>query len=86
MIKPREYVIYFKWKCEPIPDINNGYSKDYYHQYDGSEDSIIVETAAERDANIKDMIKRNDFEYIAWCQIYSDGEYGSSHVVLDSRK
>ena len=80
LYKPREYAIYFQWKYEPIPDDPN-----CNHIYDGSEDSIIVESALERDVEIKDMIRRNDFQYIAWCQIYSNGEYGPDHVIIDNR-
>lgn len=74
----------FQWKYEPIPD---SYSPDYNHIYDGSEDSfIVVGSASERDAEIRDMIRRNDFQYIAWCQIYSNGEYGPDHVIIDTRE
>lgn len=86
VLKPREYAIYFQWKYEPIPTIDEGYSFDYYQKYDGTEDSIIVESAAERDLAIRDMLRRDDFQYIEWCQIYANGEYGPSHIVLNERK
>ena len=52
---------------------------------DNTEDSIIVETAQERDIEINNMIKRKDFSYISWCYIYQDGEYGQTHIILDER-
>ena len=54
----------------------------YFTWKDGTEDTFNVETAKERDTNIKDMVKRGDFKKISWCRIYSSGEYGVDTIVL----
>lgn len=54
----------------------------YFTWNDGTEDSINVYDAEERNFNIKDMIERGDFKEISWCKIYSNGEYGIKHKVL----
>lgn len=46
---------------------------------DNFEDSFNVDSAKERDMNIKEMIERNEFNSIEYCPIYANGEYGS-HV------
>jgi hypothetical protein len=43
---------------------------------DNTSDSIIVKGVEERNLNIKDMVKRNEFKDIYYCKIYSSGEYG----------
>lgn len=48
----------------------------YFIWNDGFEDSFNVNNAKERDANIKNMIDRDDFQEIGYCKIYADGEYG----------
>lgn len=54
----------------------------YFTWNDGFEDSFNVEDAKERDMNIKDMIKRNEFKEISYCRIYKSGEYGKRIVIL----
>ena len=48
----------------------------YFVWNDGTEDSFLCETAAERDRNIKDMKRRGDFKEITYCRVYANGEYG----------
>lgn len=54
----------------------------YFTWNDGFEDSFNVDSALERDLNIKDMIKRNEFIKIEYCRIYTNGEYGKRIKVL----
>lgn len=54
----------------------------YFTWNDGFEDSFNVDSAKERDMNIKDMIKRNEFKSILYCPIYANGEYGMRKVAL----
>lgn len=54
----------------------------YFTWNDGTEDSFNVHNANERDMNIKDMLKRNDFIKIEYCKIYKSGEYGKYKSVL----
>ena len=51
----------------------------YFTWHDGFEDSFNVDNAKERDFNIREMKKRNDFKRIEYCRIYANGEYGD-HV------
>lgn len=48
----------------------------YFIWDDGFEDSFNVDSAEDRDLNIKNMIERDDFKEIGYCRIYKDGEYG----------
>ena len=48
----------------------------YFIWNDGFEDAFNVDSAAERDMNIKEMISRGDFKEIRYCRIYANGEYG----------
>ena len=57
----------------------------YFTWNDGVEDSIIADSTKDRDTDIKEMISRGDFKYIAYCRIYANGEYGIDKVVLDRR-
>lgn len=54
----------------------------YYTWKDGFKDSINVESAKERELNIKDMMAREDFKSISFCKIYRNGEYGRNNKVL----
>ena len=72
-------------ESESIYKFNNKYMK--YAIYftwkdDGFEDSFNVDSAKERDLNIREMIKRNEFKEISFCPIYASGEYGQDHRVL----
>ena len=49
---------------------------------DNFEDSFNVDSAKERDMNIREMIGRNEFNSIEYCPIYASGEYGSHVKVL----
>ena len=53
----------------------------YFTWNDGDKDSFNVDSAKERDLNIKDMIERDDFTEINYCKIYANGEYGTSKKV-----
>lgn len=54
----------------------------YFTWNDGFKDTFNVEDAKDRDLNIKDMIRRNDFKEISYCRIYANGEYGKTVKVL----
>ena len=54
----------------------------YFIWNDGFEDSFNVDSAKERDLNIKEMIERKDFQEISYCRIYANGEYGKRVKVL----
>lgn len=54
----------------------------YFTWNDGTEDSFNVDSAKERDLNIKSMLKSDDFKAISFCKIYKNGEYGSKKIVL----
>ena len=54
----------------------------YFIWNDGFEDSFNVDSAKERDLNIKDMIDRKEFKSISFCIIYANGEYGKTTMVL----
>ena len=54
----------------------------YFTWNDGFEDSFNVDSAKERDMNIKDMIARKEFKSISYCRIYANGEYGMIKDVL----
>lgn len=54
----------------------------YFTWNDGYEDTFNTYDTKERDLNIKDMIKRNDFCSISYCYIYANGEYGKEIKVL----
>lgn len=56
----------------------------YFTLNDGTKDSINVEGTRERDANIRDMLSRNEFQYISYCKIYASGEYGKRTVVKET--
>ena len=49
---------------------------------DGTEDSFNVDSAEERDMNIKEMITRGEFKHISYCRIYANSEYGKIKYVL----
>ena len=50
---------------------------------DDTSDSIIVNSAFERDKNIKDMLRRGEFYDISYCPIYANGEYGKRTYIID---
>lgn len=52
----------------------------YFTWNDGTEDTFNVETAKERDKNIREMIHRGDFKEIRYCRIYASGEYGIDKI------
>lgn len=54
----------------------------YFTWKDGFQDSFNAEDAKDRDLNIKEMIRRNDFKEIRYCRIYASGEYGKEIKVL----
>lgn len=54
----------------------------YFEWKDGFKDTFNVDSAKERDLNIKDMLYRNDFKNISYCIIYNSGEYGKEIIVL----
>lgn len=54
----------------------------YFTWNDGTEDSFNADSAKERDLNINDMMKRNEFKSIYYCKIYKSGEYGLKTQVL----
>ena len=54
----------------------------YFTWNDGFEDSFNVDSAKERDTNIKDMIARKEFKSISYCRIYANAEYGMRKNVL----
>lgn len=54
----------------------------YFTWYDGENDSFNVDSAKERDINIKNMLSRKEFKRIRYCKIYTNGEYGKTINVL----
>ena len=48
----------------------------YFTWKDGTEDSFNVDSARERDKNIKNMVESGNFIEILFCPIYASGEYG----------
>lgn len=54
----------------------------YFMWNDGTEDSFNVDSAEERDMNIKEMITRGEFKHISYCRIYANSEYGKIKYVL----
>ena len=58
----------------------------YFTWKDGTRDSINVDSAKERNLNIKDMLDRDEFSHISYCPIYNSGEYGMEKVVLEPKK
>ena len=54
----------------------------YFTWNDGFRDTFNVESAKERDFNIRDMLERKDFKSISYCPIYSNGEYGINKIIL----
>lgn len=54
----------------------------YFTWNDGFEDSFNVESAKERDMNIKQMISRKEFKSISYSRIYNSGEYGKIIKIL----
>lgn len=54
----------------------------YFTWNDGFEDAFNVDSAKERDMNIKEMIERKEFKEIRFCKIYANGEYGKETKVL----
>lgn len=57
----------------------------YFKWNDGFADSFNVESAKDRDLNIKNMLKRKDFKEIHYCPIYANGEYGLDTQVIGNR-
>lgn len=57
----------------------------YFTWNDGFKDSFNVDSAKERDMNIKNMIERKEFKEIHYCPIYRSGEYGMDTQVLGNR-
>ena len=51
---------------------------------DGTADSFNAENAADRDANIADMLKRGDFRAIRYCKLYADGDTGEDVIVKEA--
>lgn len=56
----------------------------YFTWNDGFNDTFNVESAKERNENIKDMIDRREFKFISYCPIYANGEYGRAKVAYKS--
>lgn len=54
----------------------------YFTWKDGFYDTFNVDSAKERNMNIKDMIERKEFKTISYCPIYSNGEYGKRKKAL----
>ena len=54
----------------------------YFTWNDGFEDSFNVNSAKERDLNIKNMINRKEFKTISYCRIYKSGEYGTETKII----
>lgn len=54
----------------------------YFTWNDGTEDSFIATDREDRDLNIKNMIKRNEFKAISYCKVYKNGEYGKQIKVM----
>ena len=54
----------------------------YFTWNDGFKDTFNVDSAKERDMNIKEMIARKEFKSISYCVIYANGEYGKTKHVL----
>ena len=55
----------------------------YFIWNDGTEDSFNVNSARERDLNIKEMVaRRKEFKEISYCKIYANGEYRDRKYVL----
>lgn len=54
----------------------------YFTWNDGASDSFNAENSKERDANIKDMIRRKEFKNISYRKIYKSGEYGCQVTVI----
>lgn len=54
----------------------------YFVWNDGIEDSFNVDSAKERDMNIKEMIARKEFKSISYCKIYANGEYGKMKYIV----
>lgn len=54
----------------------------YFTWNDGTVDSFNVDSKADRDLNIKEMIRRKEFKSISYCRIYANGEYGKNTKVL----
>jgi hypothetical protein len=54
----------------------------YFTWNDGFEDSFNVDSAKERDMNIKEMVERKDFKEICYSRIFANGEYGKRIKVL----
>lgn len=54
----------------------------YFTWNDDFEDSFNVDSAKERDMNIKEMIARKEFKSISYCRIYANGGYGMRKDVL----
>jgi hypothetical protein len=52
----------------------------YFIWIDGFKDTFNVESAKERNENIKYMIDRKEFKYISYCPIYANGEYGQTKI------
>ena len=54
----------------------------YFVWNDGFADTFNVDNAKDRDTNIRDMIRRGDFQSIEYCRIYANGEYGAHKKVV----
>ena len=54
----------------------------YFTWKDGTKDSFNVNSAKERDLNIKEMVARKEFKEISYCKIYTNGEYRDRKYVL----
>lgn len=55
----------------------------YFTWNDGTKDSFNVNSARERDLNIKEMVaRRKEFKEISYCKIYANGEYRDRKYVL----
>ena len=55
----------------------------YFTWNDGTKDSFNVNSARERDLNIKEMVaRRKEIKEISYCKIYANGEYRDRKYVL----
>ena len=58
----------------------------YFTWKDGTEDTFTAGSAKERDLNINNMVRRDEFKKISYCRIYASGEYGKKINVIPAKK
>ena len=56
-----------------------------YIKTDGTEGSVTVETAAERDLKTKEMLSNSSFSYISYRAAYANGEYGKEKILKGTK-